>query len=150
MPAFSIPFFIYLLLGLGSAMYILELALFYLPILVSNKWKQAADDATPISIIISARDEHRNLSAHLDAWLTQKHSCYEVIVVNDCSYDDTQHLLSEYERKYPHFRSIQMHETTLFKGGKKIALTLGIKGAQFERLLFTDADCYPRKRPMGG
>jgi hypothetical protein len=101
------------------------------------------DFKTPVSLIIAARDEERNLRKHLELWLTQKHRSYEVVVINDCSDDDTIFLLAEYQRKYPHLQVINLEESNLFKGGKKYALTLGIKGAQFERLIFTDADCEP-------
>lgn len=101
------------------------------------------DFETPFSLIIAARDEERNLKKHLDLWLTQKHRSYEVLVVNDCSNDRTEYLLAEYQRKYPHLQVINLQESHVFKGGKKFALTLGIKGAQFERVIFTDADCKP-------
>lgn len=101
------------------------------------------DFKTPLSLIIAARDEEQNLLKHLDLWLTQKHQGYEVVVVNDCSDDDTEYVLAEYQRKYPHLHVVNLIESHIFKGGKKYALTLGIKGAQFDRLVFTDADCKP-------
>ena len=101
------------------------------------------DITTPVTLIIAARDEEVNLKKHLDIWLTQSHQSYEVLVVNDCSDDDTEFILAEYQRKYPHLQVVNLNETDVFKGGKKIALTLGIKGAQFDRLIFTDADCAP-------
>jgi glycosyltransferase involved in cell wall biosynthesis len=101
------------------------------------------DFSSPVSLIIAARDEEENLKKHLKLWLSQYHKSYEVVVVNDCSDDGTEFLLAEYQRKYPHLHVINLKESHVFKGGKKYALTLGIKGAQFERVVFTDADCVP-------
>jgi glycosyltransferase involved in cell wall biosynthesis len=101
------------------------------------------DFKTPISLIIAARDEEKNILKHLDLWLAQRHEGYEVVVVNDCSDDDTEFILDEYQRKYPHLQVVTLRESNIFKGGKKYALTLGIKGAQFDRVFFTDADCLP-------
>jgi biofilm PGA synthesis N-glycosyltransferase PgaC len=41
----------------------------------------------PISVIISARNEAENLRTYLPAILEQNYPDYEVVVVNDCSYD---------------------------------------------------------------
>lgn len=141
------PLFIFQLgIGVGVFLYGLELVWMYLGLAFSNDRNQSPDDQTPISLIIAARDEEEQLRKHLPLWLNQKHACYEVIVVNDCSYDQTKNLLAEYQRKYPHLHVVNMEDTALFKGGKKIALSMGIKGAQFERLIFTDADCYPTSK----
>ncbi len=102
-----------------------------------------ADFDTQLTLIIAARDEEENLRKNLGIWLSQHHHAYEVLVVNDCSDDDTEYVLAEYQRKYPHLQVINLKETHVFKGGKKYALTLGIKGAQFDRIIFTDADCKP-------
>lgn len=101
------------------------------------------DFETAVSVVIAARDEELNLRDNLEIWLSQHHYSYELIVVNDCSDDDTEYILAEYQRKFPHLQVINLRESNVFKGGKKYALTLGIKGAQFERIIFTDADCIP-------
>jgi glycosyltransferase involved in cell wall biosynthesis len=64
-------------------------------------------------------------------------------VVNDCSYDYSNQVLEELNKEYPHLRIVTITEHERFKTGKKFALTLGIKAAKNEHLLFTDADCKP-------
>jgi len=97
----------------------------------------------PVSVVISARNEARNLSEFLPAILTQDYPDYEVIVVNDCSSDGSDIILLEMQVRYPHLKVVTITEHDRFKTGKKFALTLGIKAAANEHMLFTDADCLP-------
>jgi biofilm PGA synthesis N-glycosyltransferase PgaC len=99
--------------------------------------------STPISVIISARNEQENLSENLPLILEQEYSDFEVIVINDCSMDDSEHILKEIQLKYPRLKIVTITENDRFKTGKKFALTMGIKAAKNEHLLFTDADCRP-------
>lgn len=97
----------------------------------------------PISVIIAARNEYENLKINLPLILDQDYPDYEVIVVNDCSSDQSEYLLKEYEKQYPKLKIVTVTEHPRFKTGKKFALTMGIKAAKHEHLLFTDADCEP-------
>ena len=56
------------------------------------------DDANcpKVSVIVCARNEQQNLQDYLHTLLTQDYPCYEVIVVNDGSEDDTQVILERY------------------------------------------------------
>lgn len=95
----------------------------------------------PISIIVCARNEEENLKKHLQAILEQKHQNFEVIVVNDCSTDNTEDVLGEFIRKYKNLRTTTITPDRKFTHGKKLALTVGIKAAKHEWLVLTDADC---------
>ena len=97
----------------------------------------------PVSVIICARNEAENLDKNLEAILTQDYPEYEVVVVNDCSNDNTADVLGKYLKKYSHLRTTDITEDPKFSHSKKLALTVGIKGAKYEHLLFTDADCKP-------
>lgn len=98
-----------------------------------------------ISVIIAAKNEAENLRRNLPKVLNQDYSNYEVIVVNDGSWDKTQDVLDEFEAKYPNLKLCRTFEDDhkSFFSGKKLALTIGIKAAKHEHLLFTDADCEP-------
>ena len=109
-------------------------------------WQQADELPTvnlPISVIISARNEAANLQENLPAILNQDYPDFEVVVVNDCSYDESDLVLEELQKTYPRLKVVTITEHARFKTGKKFALTLGIKAAKNEHLLFTDADCRP-------
>lgn len=104
---------------------------------------EVSENDLPVSVIISARNEARNLSEFLPAVLTQDYPDYEVILINDCSSDGSDMLLMDMQAKYPRLKVVTITEHDRFKTGKKFALTLGIKAAVNEHLLFTDADCLP-------
>jgi cellulose synthase/poly-beta-1,6-N-acetylglucosamine synthase-like glycosyltransferase len=97
----------------------------------------------PVSVIISARNETDNLTKYLPAILEQNYPQFEVVVVNDCSVDNSHHILKDFAKNYPHLKMVTVTEHPRFKTGKKFALTMGIKAAAYEHLLFTDADCQP-------
>ncbi len=101
------------------------------------------NETPPVSVIICARNEEDNLAVNLPAILEQNYPSFEVIVVNDCSEDDTEQVLANFKSRYPHLRSTIIKMTGSFRNGKKFATTVGIKAAQHDRLLFTDADCTP-------
>ncbi len=105
--------------------------------------EQVAETALPISVIISARNEAENLTRFLPAILQQDYLQYEVIVVNDCSTDESDLILLNLSENHPHLKLVNVTEHRRFKTGKKFALTMGIKAATYEHLLFTDADCEP-------
>jgi biofilm PGA synthesis N-glycosyltransferase PgaC len=105
--------------------------------------KRSSSSAEPVSVIICARNEAENLDNYLPVILTQDYPDYEVIVVNDCSTDNTDDILKKYSAQYPHLRTSVIKEDKKFAHGKKIAVTIGIKAAKYDRLLFTDGDCKP-------
>lgn len=97
----------------------------------------------PVSVIISARNEAANLREYLPSILEQNYPDFEVVVINDCSSDSSEQVLLDLKEQYPHLKIVTITEHARFKTGKKFALTLGIKSALHEHLLFTDADCKP-------
>ena len=99
--------------------------------------------ALPVSVIICARNEAENLGRYLTSVLEQDYPDFEVIVVDDCSTDDTDDVLGRFMEKYPLLRRTEIRPDKKFTHGKKLAVTLGIKAARYEHLLFIDADCMP-------
>lgn len=97
----------------------------------------------PVSVIICARNEADNLRKNLPIILEQKYPDYEVIVVNDCSEDDTEEVLIALSGKYRQLRISTIHKESSLIHSKKMALFIGIKAAQNDILLLTDADCRP-------
>lgn len=97
----------------------------------------------PISVIICAHNELANLEQYLPAVLNQNYPDFEVVVVNDRSWDGTEELLEGFEKQYKHIKVVKVLEGERFFAGKKFAATMGIKAAKNEWLVFTDADCLP-------
>jgi len=102
-----------------------------------------SSDDRPVSIIICAHNEQENLKNYLGSILEQEYKKFEVIVVNDCSDDDTKWVLNDFSHKYSHLKIVEIKEHIQLKHSKKFALTIGIKGAQYPYLLMCDADCQP-------
>jgi len=96
-----------------------------------------------VSVIVSARNEAMNLSNYLQALMEQDYPLFEVIVVNDGSEDNTQTVLEEYRMKYQHLHITFVPLEARIASSKKLALTLAVKAAVYDQLLFTDADCVP-------
>jgi biofilm PGA synthesis N-glycosyltransferase PgaC len=99
--------------------------------------------SAPISVVVCARNEAENLREFLPFVLEQNYPQFEVIVVNDRSWDQTQHILEEYALNYPQLKIVNVADGGKFIAGKKFAVTMGIKAAAHEWLVFTDADCKP-------
>lgn len=98
----------------------------------------------PVSIVICARNEEENLKLFLPKVLEQKYPDFEVIVVNDCSSDNSDMVLDNFQKQYSNLKVSTIKEDEKFSHNKKLALTVGIKAAKNEWLLLTDADCIPQ------
>jgi biofilm PGA synthesis N-glycosyltransferase PgaC len=100
-------------------------------------------DLPPVSVIICARNEDDNLTQNLPLIFSQDYPNFEVVVVNDCSYDLTGDVLEEFGKKNPKLKIVTIKEDEYYQHGKKVAVMMGIKGAKHEHLVLTDADCRP-------
>lgn len=98
----------------------------------------------PITIIICARNEAENLQQNLPYFLEQDYPVFEVLVVNDHSFDETEKIILSFQKKYPILRLLSKPDGVL--PGKKAALSIGIQKSSFEILFLSDADCRPISR----
>tara|TARA_B100000902_G_C27249551_1_gene884483 strand:- start:253 stop:1308 length:1056 start_codon:yes stop_codon:yes gene_type:complete len=97
----------------------------------------------PVSIIIAARNESDKLFHNLPKILTQKYDVFEVIVVNHQSIDNSKDILEAFSKQNEHLKIVELAEDKHLRTGKKLPLTIGVKAAKYEHLIFTDADCTP-------
>jgi cellulose synthase/poly-beta-1,6-N-acetylglucosamine synthase-like glycosyltransferase len=97
----------------------------------------------PLSVVICARNEAENLSKFLPAVLEQDYQSFEVVVVNDCSEDNSFDILGGMMKRYPHLKVSTIQKDPGFAHTKKLAMLIGIKAAKNDLLVFTDADCCP-------
>ncbi len=137
----------WILIALLFAIFCVQLFIYvhyYTGIVRHNREERpTAHTQPPVSVIICARDETENLEQFLPLILEQDYPDYEVIVVNDGESEATEMLLAQLEHTYPHLRHTYTPEQTDIISRKKLGLTIGIKAARNEILLFTDADCRP-------
>ena len=107
-----------------------------------GKLSQATSQPS-LSVIITASDQESLLAKHLPHILEQDYPNFEVIVVDDNSADDTKELLERLSRQYPHLYMTYTSDSIRYISHKKLALTLGIKAAKNDWLVFIEPDCYP-------
>lgn len=97
----------------------------------------------PISVIVCAKNEAENVTKFIPLLAQQNYPDFEIILIDDASSDTTLDIFEAFEKEYANVRLVKVENNEAFWGNKKFALTLGIKAASKEYLLFTDADCYP-------
>jgi glycosyltransferase involved in cell wall biosynthesis len=96
-----------------------------------------------ISVVVCAKNEVDNLRILIPKLIDQRYESYELILVDDRSTDETYDYAIELEQNEEKLKFVRIDSTPDHINNKKYALTLGIKAAKFEHILFTDADCRP-------
>lgn len=97
----------------------------------------------PVSVVIAAHDEEHNLKELIPLLLQQEYPEFEIIIVEDRCNDGTYDYLLQATGQFPNLKMVRVVNKPEHIQGKKFALTLGIKAAQHQWILFTDADCRP-------
>lgn len=91
-----------------------------------------------VSVIIAAKNEAENLKRYLPLILNQDYPDFEVVLIDDHSTDGTSDFLKGMQ--HPHLQMHQLYD----KRGKKAAIMKGIEKAQYDKMIFIDADCRPQ------
>jgi poly-beta-1,6-N-acetyl-D-glucosamine synthase len=135
-------FILLIIFGISALVQLFYYLYFYL---APARFRQSntADPGFPVSVIICARNEEENLRNFLPSVLEQDYPDYEVIVVNDCSEDESYDVLGGFIKKYHNLKVSNISRDPKFTHSKRFAEFIGIKAAKNEILLFTDADCRP-------
>lgn len=97
----------------------------------------------PVSVIVCSKNEQENLKVLVPKLLEQDHPNFEIILVNDASHDDTKEVIEFFMEQDRRVKMVDVVNIESFWGNKKYALTLGIKKAVNDQLVFIDADCTP-------
>jgi glycosyltransferase involved in cell wall biosynthesis len=139
----SIILIVFLTVFLSQVFYYLY---FFLRIRVDKVKESKVNFKTPFSVIICARNEAINLEKFLPSVLNQDYPNFEVIVVNDGSTDGTEDTLKILKSQYDKLYVTALPTTGIFKNGKKMAISIGLKAAKYEWVVMTDADCEPVSR----
>ena len=130
--------------------------IFYYFFLFSKPYRHAANNSTGndvidesekelpgISIIITAKNEAENLRNNLPFILKQDYPNFQVVVVDNASSDSTDDVLSRFRYNHPNLYVTFIPIDSKTINDKKLALTLGIKAAKHDILLFTEPDTNP-------
>ncbi len=95
--------------------------------------------APPVSVIIPARNEAHNIGPCLRSLLAQDYPCFEAIVVDDNSTDDTAKIVRSFQSD-PRVRLLSSKPLASGWTGKSHACWQGALAASGEWLCFVDAD----------
>ncbi len=101
-----------------------------------------ARDLPSVSIVVPARNEERQIEACVKTLLAQKHSDFEIIVVDDQSTDETPAILERLSRENARLKIVRGGPLPDGWVGKPWALVQGARAARGSWLLFTDADTF--------
>jgi glycosyltransferase involved in cell wall biosynthesis len=98
------------------------------------------------SLILPCYNESLNIDKYLQELITllkeKKYDEYEVVIVNDCSTDNSLELLENFQKKYPYLKIIS-HSINKGYGS---ALKTGILNAKYDIIIISDIDStYPAK-----
>ena len=100
----------------------------------------------PVSVIIYTRNQAAQLQAYIESLLEQDHPDFELVLVNDCSWDETEDLLRDFAPCHPRLKVVNVPEQERFRRNKKFALSMAIKAASHEHLLFTEVANQPASK----
>lgn len=140
----GLPEWLTILASTGFILILINYLLNYLPLSrLENTHLETAEVFEPVTVIICAKNEDDNLREYLPRILSQDYPEFEVVVVNDCSWDNSENVIDELAKQYSNLKKANIKEDAYYKHGKKFAMLVGIKAAKHKRLVLTDADCYP-------
>ena len=96
------------------------------------------------SVIMAVYEKARELEESLPDFLTQAYEPgYEVIVVDESSTDDTEDVLKLFKQEYPQLYTTFLPKPNLNITRRRLALSIGVKAAKNEWVIFTDINSKP-------
>lgn len=140
----SYPVF-YLLLGLFASVTLVQLYYILLVFtrLLFKRQPNIPSYYPPVTVIVCAHNELENLRELLPMLNEQDYPAYEVIVMNDRSWDGTEEFADIEAKEWEKVRFIHIEQEYDHVTPKKYAITTGIRSAKHDVVLLTDADCRP-------
>ncbi len=138
--------FLFILLYLFIGIVVIQ-TIYYLFVFGKFSFSKTQESTTKhisVSVIVCAKNEEENIQKFIPLLANQNYSNFEIILIDDASSDETLEIFEQFEKQYTNIKLVKVANNEAFWGNKKFALTLGIKAATKDYLLFTDADCYPK------
>ena len=108
-----------------------------------NRRPKLDEELEPVSVVLCARDAYEYLTELIPVLINQDYPDFEIVVVNDCSDDETEEYLKDLERRETRVKPVQLKQHLNFFNGKKFPLSMGIKSAKNDLIVFTDCNCMP-------
>lgn len=111
-----------------------------------KKKKNASDTSEslpPVSVVLTSQNDAEWLKTNLVYLLEQDYPDFEVVVVDNMSKDETQFVLKILSENYPRLKVVPLLENANGYRGKKYPMSMGIKSAKNDILIFADPNCRP-------
>lgn len=96
-------------------------------------------EAELCSIIMPAYNSEKYIAQAIESVLNQSHTNWELIIINDCSTDNTEQIIKKYQQKDAEDKRIKQINLTQNKGVAN-ARNTGIQNAKGKYISFLDAD----------
>lgn len=106
---------------------------------ILNKRKEKTSEFPSISIVVTARNYEPELKENLPAILGQDYPDFEVVVVDDCSFDKTSECLATMKLTYSNLKTTSIKQVTDFSNA--LAVSMGIRAASKEWVVFLHPQC---------
>lgn len=94
-----------------------------------------------VSVIVYAHNDAAYLERFLPLIMNQDYPNFEVIVVDDASYDDSHDVLGNIVAQFNHLYITHLPDNSRSLSRKKLCLMMGIKAAHHDVVLMTNANC---------
>ncbi len=104
---------------------------------VFSKHQKSTEVIDKVSVLVYIKNQEKELPNFLAQIKNQSHTNYELVLINNASYDNTLQILEAYAKENSNATIVDVENNEAFWGSKKYALTLGIKKAKHQKLLFT-------------
>ena len=131
-----------LFLLLGTGVYFCFVVIIFSGLLFRKRLIHPESDLLPVSVVISARNEEKNISNLLNDLVNQSvdKNQLEILIANDRSDDSTGEIIDRFASDYSFIKTIHINKKHTM-APKKYALTQAINNSNGEIIIATDADC---------
>ena len=131
-----------LFLLLGTGVYFCFVVIIFSGLLFRKRLIHPESDLLPVSVVISARNEEKNISNLLNDLVNQSvdKNQLEILIANDRSDDGTGEIIDRFASDYSFIKTIHINKKHTM-APKKYALTQAINNSNGEIIIATDADC---------
>ncbi|WP_010250775.1 glycosyltransferase [Myroides injenensis] len=126
------------------AIELLQYIILYGPLSFSSNFlPKRYSEFDPVSVIVYVKDQEKNLVDFLSKLKDQQYPQFQIVLINNASEDNSLDILEQFTLENKNVKLVNVVNNEAFWGNKKYALTLGIKVAQFDRLVFIEPQGMP-------
>lgn len=108
-----------------------------------NKKEDPKIKRLPVSLIVYIENNEEQLNHFLAAIRNQSYPIFEIVLVNNASYDESLEIIKQFAQTQENVKIVNVENNESFWGNKRYALTLGIKVAKYDYLLFCEPTAIP-------